>query len=61
MKGARLIKKEPFINENTKSGFFKFKRSQLCIPYAPLPPYQDKLPASRPQAIRNCLPIKSFS
>ncbi len=33
MKGARLIKKEPFINENTKSGFFKFKRSQLCIPY----------------------------
>ena len=33
MKGAKIIKKEPFISENTKSGLLKFKRSQLCIPY----------------------------
>ncbi len=33
MKGARVIKKEPFINENISRGIFKFKRSQLCIPY----------------------------
>lgn len=33
MKEAKIIKKEPFINENTSGGLFKFKRSQLCIPY----------------------------
>lgn len=33
MKGAKVIKKEPFINENAKGGLLKFKRSQLCIPY----------------------------
>ena len=33
MKGAKIIKKEPFISENTSGGLLKFKRSQLCIPY----------------------------
>lgn len=33
MKEAKIIKKEPFINENTSGGLLKFKRSQLCIPY----------------------------
>lgn len=33
MKGSKIIKKEPFISENTKGGLLKFKRSQLCIPY----------------------------
>ena len=33
MKDAKIIKKEPFISENTSGGLFKFKRSQLCIPY----------------------------
>ena len=33
MKGAKIIKKEPFVKENTGSGLLKFKRSQLCIPY----------------------------
>ena len=33
MKGAKIIKKEPFISENTGGGLLKFKRSQLCIPY----------------------------
>ena len=33
MKGAKIIKKEPFITENKNGGLLKFKRSQLCIPY----------------------------
>ena len=33
MKGAKIIKKEPFISEYTSGGLLKFKRSQLCIPY----------------------------
>ena len=33
MKGAKVIKKEPFITENKGGGLLKFKRSQLCIPY----------------------------
>lgn len=33
MKGAKVIKKEPFITENKGGGMLKFKRSQLCIPY----------------------------
>ena len=33
MKGAKIIKKEPFINENPSGGLFRFKRSHLCIPY----------------------------
>ncbi len=33
MKGAKIIKKEPFLNDNTSVGLLKFKRSQLCIPY----------------------------
>lgn len=33
MKEAKIIKKEPFISENTSGGLLKFKRSQLCIPY----------------------------
>ncbi len=33
MKGSKVIKKEPFVNENTGVGLLKFKRSQLCIPY----------------------------
>ena len=33
MKGAKVIKKEPFITDNKGGGLLKFKRSQLCIPY----------------------------
>lgn len=33
MKGAKVIKKEPFVTENKGGGLLKFKRSQLCIPY----------------------------
>ena len=33
MKATKIIKKEPFISENTSGGLLKFKRSQLCIPY----------------------------
>ena len=33
MKGAKIIRKEPFVNENGTRAFLPFSRSQLCIPY----------------------------
>ena len=33
MKGASIVKKEPFVSDKIRNGLFKFSRSQLCIPY----------------------------